>query len=61
MLRCIDTVQGCGQRVASLEREIERSVHDCPVWPVIEALMALRLHPGVALTSLKVFLSGLLD
>jgi transposase len=47
----IDTVRGCGQRVASLEQEIERAVQDCPVWPVIEALMALRgISPIAAVT-----------
>ncbi|MEX3968956.1 IS110 family transposase [Paraburkholderia sp. EG286B] len=38
----IDTVQACGSRVASLEREVETAAHASPVWPVIEALMALR-------------------
>jgi transposase len=38
----IDTVQACSQRVASLDREVETAAHASPVWPVIEALMALR-------------------
>lgn len=38
----IDTVQACGARVASLDREIETAVQASPVRPVIEALMALR-------------------
>src|SRR5260370_18047669 len=38
----IDTVQACGRRVASLDREVETAAHASPVWPVIEALMALR-------------------
>jgi transposase len=42
----MDTVKACSRRVASLEQEIERAVQDCPVWTVIEALMALR---GVSL------------
>jgi len=39
---CINTVQACGTRVASLDREVETAAHASPVWPVIEALMALR-------------------
>jgi hypothetical protein len=42
----IDTVQACGKRVASLDREVETAAHASPVWPAIEALMALR---GVSL------------
>ncbi|AEI82046.1 transposase IS116/IS110/IS902 family protein (plasmid) [Cupriavidus necator N-1] len=38
----IDTIRACNQHVASLEQEIERAVQDSPVWPVMEALMALR-------------------
>jgi transposase len=38
----IDTVQACSRRVASLDREVETAAHASPVWPVIEALMALR-------------------
>src|SRR5258708_7151265 len=38
----IDTVQACGRRVASLDREVETAAHASPVWPVIEALMAPR-------------------
>ncbi len=44
----IDTIQACNQHVSSLEQEIERAVHDSPVWPVMEALMALR---GISLIS----------
>ncbi len=42
----IDTVQACGKRVVSLDREVETAAHASPVWPAIEALMALR---GVSL------------
>ncbi|MFT0174815.1 IS110 family transposase [Paraburkholderia mimosarum] len=38
----IDTVQACGGRVVSLDREVETAAHASPAWPVIEALMALR-------------------
>ncbi|WP_439687058.1 Transposase IS116/IS110/IS902 family protein [Cupriavidus oxalaticus] len=38
----IDTIRACNRHVASLEQEIERAVQDSPVWPVMEALMALR-------------------
>ncbi len=38
----IDTVQACGRRVASLDPAVETAAHASPIWPVIEALMALR-------------------
>lgn len=42
----VDTVIACGRRVDSLERQIEQAAQASQVWPVIEALMALR---GVSL------------
>src|ERR1700741_1807383 len=38
----IDTVQACGKRVASLDREVETAAHASTLWPVIEALMGVR-------------------
>jgi transposase len=38
----IDTVQSCTNRVLALDKQIERSAQQATVWPVIEALMALR-------------------
>ena len=38
----IDTVLDCMKRVAGLEEKIERSAQGCAMWPVIQALMALR-------------------
>jgi transposase len=46
MQEYIDTVVACGKRVDSLERQIEQAAQASRVWPVIEALMALR---GVSL------------
>jgi transposase len=46
MQEYIDTVSACGKRVDSLERQIEQAAQASTVWPVIEALMALR---GVSL------------
>ena len=42
----VDTVITCGKRVAGLDKQIEQSARASTVWPVIEALMALR---GVSL------------
>lgn len=42
MQEYVDTVIACGKRVTSLERYIEQSAQASTVWPVIEALMALR-------------------
>jgi len=38
----IDTLLACGRRVQGLDREIECSARASVMWPVIEALMALR-------------------
>jgi transposase len=46
MQEYVDTVIACGQRVARLEQQIEQTAQASRVWPVIEALMALR---GVSL------------
>lgn len=46
MQEYVDTVQSCGKRVLSLEKQIEQTAQASPVWPVIAALMALR---GVSL------------
>jgi len=46
MQEYIDTVIACGRRVDGLERQIEQAAQASTVWPVIEALMALR---GVSL------------
>lgn len=46
MQEYVDTVIACGKRVASLEGQIEQTAQASRVWPVIEALMALR---GVSL------------
>lgn len=46
MQEYIDTVIACGKRVGSLEQQIEQAAQASRVWPVIEALMALR---GVSL------------
>ena len=42
----IDTVTACGKRVQSLDQYIAQTVQASEVWPIIEALMALR---GVSL------------
>ncbi len=54
----IDNVRACSQRVASLEQEIEGAVQDCPVRPVIEALMALR---GISLIAAVTVIAELGD
>jgi len=46
MQEYVDTVIACGKRVTGLDRYIEQTAQACRVWPVIEALMALR---GVSL------------
>jgi transposase len=46
MQEYVDTVIACGKRVDSLDKQIEQSAQASRVWPVIEALMALR---GVSL------------
>jgi transposase len=38
----IDTVTACGKRVLGLDQQIERTAQASAVWPIIEALMALR-------------------
>lgn len=38
----IDAVLGCGKRVASIDHQIEITAQASAMWPVIEALMALR-------------------
>jgi transposase len=42
MQEYIDTVIACGKRVDTLEQQIEQAAQASAVWPVIEALMALR-------------------
>lgn len=42
MQEYIDTVLSCGKRVLALEKQIEQAARASVVWPVIEALMALR-------------------
>lgn len=42
MQEYVETVLSCGKRVADLERQIEHTAQASRVWPVIEALMALR-------------------
>jgi transposase len=42
----VDTVLACGKRVGNLEQQIEHTARASTMWPVIEALMALR---GVSL------------
>ena len=42
MQEYVDTVLACGKRVAGLEQQIEHTAQTSRVWPVIEALMALR-------------------
>ena len=42
MQEYIDTVVHCGKRVLALDKEIEQAAGKSVVWPVIEALMALR-------------------
>ena len=46
MQEYVDTVIACGKRVEGLEGQIEQAAQTSRVWPVIEALMALR---GVSL------------
>lgn len=46
MQEYVDTVIACGNRVAGLEQQMEHTAQASRVWPVIEALMALR---GVSL------------
>ena len=41
----IDTVVSLGNRVAALDKQIVQAARDSVVWPVIEALMALRGVP----------------
>ena len=38
----IDIVVSLGKRVAALDKQIEQAAHASVVWPVVEALMALR-------------------
>jgi transposase len=54
----IDTVQACGRRVASLDREVETAAQASALWPVIEALMALR---GISLLTAVTVLAELGD
>ena len=54
----VDTVLHCGNRVLALEKEIERSARASVVWPVIEALMALR---GVNLLTATITVAELGD
>lgn len=42
MQEYIDTVLNCGKRVQALDQQIEHEARASVVWPVIEALMALR-------------------
>ena len=42
MQEYIDTVIHCGERVSALDKQIEQAAGKSVVWPVIEALMALR-------------------
>jgi transposase len=42
MQEYVDTVLTCGKRVAGLEQQIEHTAQASRVWPMIEALMALR-------------------
>jgi len=42
MQEYIDTVVSCGKRVLALDKQIEQAAAKSVVWPVIEALMALR-------------------
>ena len=42
MQEYIDTVVHCGKRVLALDKQIEQAAGKSVVWPVIEALMALR-------------------
>jgi transposase len=42
MQEYLDAVIAGGKRVKALEKQIERTAHASVVWPVIEALMALR-------------------
>lgn len=42
MQEYVDTVIACGKRVDGLDRQIEQATRVSRVWPVIEALMALR-------------------
>jgi transposase len=42
MQEYIDTVLACGKRVHGLDQQIARTTQESAVWPIIEALMALR-------------------
>jgi transposase len=42
MQEYIDTVTSCSKRVHGLDQQIERTAQESAVWPIIEALMALR-------------------
>jgi len=42
MQEYIDTVTSCSKRVLGLGQQIERTAQESAVWPIIEALMALR-------------------
>lgn len=42
MQEYVDVVIACGKRVAGLERQIEHTAQASRMWPVIQALMALR-------------------
>ena len=42
MQEYIDTVVSLGKRVAALDKQIAQAAHESVMWPVIEALMALR-------------------
>jgi len=42
MQEYVDVVLSCGKRVAGLDQQIEQTAQASRVWPVIEALMALR-------------------
>lgn len=58
MQEYIDTVIACGKRVDSLEQQIEQAAQASRVWPVIEALMALR---GVSLLAATTVVSEIGD
>ena len=54
----IDAVASCSKRVAALDKQIEQAASTSVVWPVIEALMALR---GVQLLTATILVAEVGD
>ena len=58
MQEYIDTVTHCSARVAALDKQIDQAAHASAMWPVIEALMALR---GVQLLTATITMAEIGD